>query len=158
MSTRTLWFICLVYLIRDQFQESNSIPISFKFSDPDNVHQDWVIRRRRGGGSGEQLTDRSCWCSVCLLCGLVQQDICPNTLSVCVQLLVTSVAEHLQVQAATQTDSSTDVVGTLSFPALMICVRRQLIADPQWCVITSCNRLLSSARTLELCVGPDHNL
>lgn len=43
---------------------------------------------------------------------------------VCVQLVVVSdVPEHLQNQAATQNDSSADVVVAVLLPALMICVR-----------------------------------
>lgn len=62
--------------------------------------------------------------------GLVQQDIWnfDQTLGVpwpvCVQLVVIcDLPEHLQKQTATQNDSSTDVVVTVLFPALMIYVR-----------------------------------
>lgn len=37
-----------------------------------------------------------------------------------------------------QNDSSADAAVTVLFPAVMICVLRDLIADPPWFVITSC--------------------
>lgn len=87
---------------------------------------------------------------------------------VCVQLVVVSdVPEHLQNQAATQNDSSADVVVAVLLPALMICVRPDWIADPQWFVITCCNWLFSSVccqlrhwKSLSglLCHLPDRNL
>lgn len=53
-----------------------------------------------------------------------------------------------------QNDSSADAALTVLFPAVMICVLRDLIADPQWFVITSCYWLLSSVcRHLTLGLG-----
>lgn len=55
----------------------------------------------------------------------------------------------------TPNDSSADAAVTVLFPAVMICVLRDLIADPQWFVITSCYWLLSSVcrRPPTLCLG-----
>lgn len=73
-------------------------------------------------------------------------------LSLCVHLRCARAPP--EAGAPSQNESSTDAAVTVQFPAVMICVLRDLIADPQWFVITSCYWLRSSVcRRLTLCLG-----